>query len=169
MATHLSHSIPTHSLSPQDAFEAPPSSLAAYRSQDIAPYTVGGAMGYAECVFALNATSHRSNWLSTPAASLWNTDTGASSHMTPHRHWFRSYSPHSVPIRLANSHIVYSSGLGSVVFQPAAVDGVLPPAVVLHDVLHVPALASNLLSVFHLTREKGYTVQLSASSVLFYH
>ena len=67
--------------------------------------------------------------------------------MTPHRHWFRSYSPHSVPIRLANSHIVYSSGLGSVVFQPAAVDGVLPPAIVFHDVLHVPDLASNLLSV----------------------
>ena len=87
--------------------------------------------------------------------------------MTPHRHWFRSYSPHSVPIRLTNSHIDYLSGLGSVVFQPAAVDRVLPPAIVFHDVPHVPALASNLLSVFHLTREKGYTVQLSASSVLF--
>ncbi|TFK78835.1 hypothetical protein K466DRAFT_506645, partial [Polyporus arcularius HHB13444] len=28
--------------------------------------------------------------------------TGASAHMTPHRHWFRSYSPHIIPIRLAN-------------------------------------------------------------------
>ncbi|CDO77982.1 hypothetical protein BN946_scf184811.g3 [Trametes cinnabarina] len=93
----------------------------------------------------------------------------ASAHMTPHRHWFRSYSPHVIPIRLANSHIVYSAGLGSVVFQPAEREGVVPPAVVLHDVLHVPALASNLLSVFHLTREKGYTVELCASRVLFYH
>ena len=88
--------------------------------------------------------------------------------MTPHRHWFRSYSPHSIPIRLANSHIVYSAGLGSVVFQPAERDGVLPPAVVLHDVLHVTALASNLLSVFHLTREKGYTVELQAANAFFY-
>ena len=55
------------------------------------------------------------------------------------------------------------------VFQPAERESVLPPAVVLHDVLHVPALASNLLSVFHLTEEKGYNVKLQASSVLFYH
>ena len=168
MATHHSHSMSLHSLSPQDAFEAPPLSLAAYRSQDIAPHTAGGAIVYAEYVFALNATSDRSTWLSTLAAN-WNTNIGASAHMTSHCHWFCSYSPHSISIHLTNSHIVYSSGLGSVVFQPAAVDGVLPPAVVLHDILHVPVLASNLLSIFHLTREKAYTVQLSLSSVLFYH
>ena len=89
--------------------------------------------------------------------------------MTPHRHWFRSYSPHTIPIRLANSHIVYSAGLGSVVFQPERRGDILPPAVVLHDVLHVPDLASNLLSVYHLTRDKGYTVELQASRALFYH
>ena len=89
--------------------------------------------------------------------------------MTPHRHWLRSCSPHTIPIRLANSHIVYSAGLGSVVFQPESKGGALPPAVVLHDVLHVPDLASNLLSVYHLTREKGYTVELQASRALFYH
>ncbi|EJF55423.1 hypothetical protein DICSQDRAFT_74088, partial [Dichomitus squalens LYAD-421 SS1] len=94
----------------------------------------------AGCAAALLSSSERDSWLSTPAATSWNTDTGASAHMTPHRHWFRSYSPHNVPIRLANSHIVYSAGLGSVVFQPASRGGVLPPAVVLHDVLHVPAL-----------------------------
>ncbi|KAJ3012650.1 hypothetical protein NUW54_g1808 [Trametes sanguinea] len=57
------------------------------------------------------------------------------------------------------AHIVYSAGLVSVVSQPAERKGVVPPAVVLHNVLHVPALASNLLSVFHLTHEKGYTVE----------
>ena len=88
--------------------------------------------------------------------------------MTPHRHWFHSYSPHSIPIRLANSHVVYSAGLGSVVVQPVERDGVLLPAVVLHDVLHVPALARNLLSVFHLTHEKGYVVELQAANAFFY-
>ena len=123
----------------------------------------------AGCTSSLLAASDRSSWLSSPAATKWNTDTGASAHMTPHRHWFRSYSPHTVPIRLANSHIVYSAGLGSVVFQPESKGGALPPAVVLHDVLHVPDLASNLLSVYHLTRDKGYTVELQASRALFYH
>ena len=54
------------------------------------------------------------------------------------------------------------------VFQPAERDGVLPPAVVLHDILHIPVLASNLLSVFHLTREKGYVVELQAANTFFY-
>ncbi|KAL7278649.1 hypothetical protein ACG7TL_007650 [Trametes sanguinea] len=138
-------------------------------ASDTAQESAGAATVSAGCASALLSTSDRASWLSSPAATNWNTDTGASAHMTPHRHWFRSYSPHVIPIRLANSHIVYSAGLGSVVFQPAEREGVVPPAVVLHDVLHVPALASNLLSVFHLTREKGYTVELCASRVLFYH
>ncbi|TBU21085.1 hypothetical protein BD311DRAFT_707231, partial [Dichomitus squalens] len=102
--------------------------------------SAGAATVSAGCALTLSSSADRSTWLTSPAAANWNTDTGASAHMTPHRHWFRSYSPHNVPIRLANSHIVYSAGLGSVVFQPASRGGVLPPAVVLHDVLHVPAL-----------------------------
>ena len=131
--------------------------------------SAGVATVSAGCTSALLSVSDHASWLSSPAAANWNTDTGASAHMTPHRQWFRSYSPHTIRIRLANSHIIYSAGLGSVVFQPAERDGVLPPAVVLHVVLHVPALASNLLSVFHLTREKGYVVALQASRALFYH
>ena len=141
----------------------------ASKDSDTAQESAGAATVSAGCASALLSTSDRASWLSSPAAANWNTDTGASAHMTPHCHWFRSYSPHTIPIRLANSHIVYSAGLGSVVFQPAEREGVVPPAVVLHDVLHVPALASNLLSVFHLTREKGYTVELCASRALFYH
>ncbi|PIL30817.1 hypothetical protein GSI_06985 [Ganoderma sinense ZZ0214-1] len=123
------------------------------------------AIVHPDSASALVSAPDRSSSLSSPAATHWNTDTGTSSDMTPHSHWFRSYSPHSIPIRLANSHIIYSEGLGSVVFQPAERGGVLPPAIV----LHVPALSSNLLSIFHLTREKGYAVKLCESSVLFYH
>src|SRR6266487_3594046 len=38
------------------------------------------------------SSSDRATWLQTQAATDWNPDTGATSHMTPHRHWFRSYS-----------------------------------------------------------------------------
>ncbi|KAI0349852.1 hypothetical protein OH77DRAFT_1414123, partial [Trametes cingulata] len=109
-------------------------------ASDTAQESVGVATVSAGCASALLSTSDRASWLSSPAAANWNTDTGASAHMTPHCHWFRSYSPHVIPIRLANSHIVYSAGLGSVVFQPAEKEGAVLPAVVLHDVLHVPAL-----------------------------
>jgi hypothetical protein len=46
----------------------------------------------------------------------WNTDTGATSHMTPHKNWIRNYTPYRVPIRLADNSVVYSEGVGSVVF-----------------------------------------------------
>jgi hypothetical protein len=48
----------------------------------------------------------------------WNADSGATSHMTPHSHWIRNYRPFRTPIRLANNLIVYSAGIGSVVFVP---------------------------------------------------
>jgi len=48
----------------------------------------------------------------------WNTDTGATSHMTPHRHWIRNYTPYQVPIRLADNRVIYSEGVGTIVFRP---------------------------------------------------
>ena len=41
--------------------------------------------------------------------------------------------------------------------------------VVFHDVLHVPALGSNLLSLFHLTRLKGYQIGIKENQVQFFH
>ena len=48
----------------------------------------------------------------------WNADTGATSHMTPHRHWMRNDVPKRVPIKLADNKTVYSAGDGTVVFNP---------------------------------------------------
>ncbi|EJD44694.1 hypothetical protein AURDEDRAFT_166182 [Auricularia subglabra TFB-10046 SS5] len=49
------------------------------------------------------------------AASDWNTDTGCSAHMTPHRTWFSEYTPLRVPIELADHSIIYVAILESVV------------------------------------------------------
>jgi hypothetical protein len=122
---------------------------------------------YAGHASALSTTSYV-EWSKTRASTDWNTDTGASIHMTPHRHWFRSYSPHVVSIRLADNSVIRSAGIGSVEFQPV-IDGVKVCPVVFHDVLHVPALRSNLLSLFHLTSKKGYTISIVNKTVSFYH
>ena len=82
----------------QDASEAPSASIASSGTQDSPQQSAGAATVSAGCTSALLSASDRSSWLSTPAATSWNTDTGASAHMTPHRHWFRSYSPHTIPI-----------------------------------------------------------------------
>jgi len=49
----------------------------------------------------------------------WNADTGATAHMTPHRHWICNYTPKCALVKLADNKVIYSARVGSVVFQPA--------------------------------------------------
>ena len=114
------------------------------------------------------SSSTRSQWLKSRACANWNTDTGASSHITPHKCWFHSYSSHIITIKLADHSTIYSCGIGSVEFQPV-IDGIPERPVVFHDVLHVPCLASNLLSLLHLTRVKGYVINIEGDRLRFYH
>ena len=102
------------------------------------------------------------------ADALWCADTGATAHMTPHRHWMRTYRPYRVPGRLADSTIVYSAGIGSVVFVPE-VGGKRGHSVEFSEVLHVPDLRSNLLSVLFLTRNKSFSVVILESVMHFIH
>ncbi|KZV91453.1 hypothetical protein EXIGLDRAFT_569637, partial [Exidia glandulosa HHB12029] len=76
-------------------------------------------------------------------------DTGCTTHMTPRRDWFRSYTPYRVPISLADHSVIYSEGIGSVEFEPS-IGGIVQPSVLFHEVLHVPSLATNLFCVFSL-------------------
>jgi len=80
----------------------------------------------------------------------WNTDTGATSHMTPYRHWFCNYTPYRVPIRLADNRVIYSQGVGNIVFRPMINNQVVRD-IEISRVLHVPALHNNLLAVLYLT------------------
>ena len=64
--------------------------------------------------------SLRSNTPSNASTSntdaIWTADTEANAHMT--RFWLRDYTPQRIPIRLANNTIVYSAGVGSMLFAP---------------------------------------------------
>ena len=86
--------------------------------------------------------------------------------MTPHRHWFCSYTPCRTPIRLANDKVVYSVGKGSICFIPSLNNR---PGRLLEfqDVLHVPDLCSNLLSVLYLTKKRQFHVHIDASHMRF--
>lgn len=96
----------------------------------------------------------------------WNADTGATSHMTPHRHWFHIYEPLRVPIKLADNTIVYSAGVGNVTFTPV-VNGKEIRPVEFTRVLHVPNLRNNLLSVLFLTRQRKFKVAIDADFIYF--
>ena len=97
-----------------------------------------------------------------PSDLLWNCDTGATAHMTPHRHWIRNWAPLAIPIHLANNQVVYSTGVGDVLFHPSA-----HRPVTFTRVLHVPDLRSNLLSVLHLTSERSIEVTINKQGFLF--
>ena len=49
---------------------------------------------------------------------IWIADTGATAQMTPNRLWFASYRSYSVPVKLADGNVVYSSGIGTVIIVP---------------------------------------------------
>jgi transposase InsO family protein len=71
-----------------------------------------------------------------------------------------------VAIKLADNNIVYSTGVGTVVFSPV-INGKRARAVEFTRVLHVPDLRNNLLSVLYLTRNIGFTVHITASQMSF--
>ena len=96
----------------------------------------------------------------------WNTDTGATSHMTPHKSWIRNYTPYRVPVRLADNRVVYSEGVGSVLFSPI-IKGQVVRDVEFTRVLHVPALNNNLLSVLYLTKHRGFHVHINRDLMEF--
>ncbi|KZV59522.1 hypothetical protein PENSPDRAFT_549510, partial [Peniophora sp. CONT] len=66
-------------------------------------------------------------------------DTGATAHMTSHRHWFHTYEPFVTPVRLANGVVIYSAEVGFVLFEPEG-DGVDGQPKELTRVLHVTQL-----------------------------
>lgn len=80
----------------------------------------------------------------------WNTDTGATSSMTPHRGWARDMVPCRTRVRLASNQAVYAEGRGSVLFRPM-LDGKPAQEVLFRDVLYVPALNDNLLAIIPMT------------------
>lgn len=96
----------------------------------------------------------------------WLSDTGATSHMTPHRHWFRNYRSHRVPITLADGTTIHSEGMGEVRFRPE-VDGKQVRDVEFTSVLHVPQLSNNLLSVLQLTKLHNFVAIVDSKQIRY--
>ena len=90
----------------------------------------------------------------------WIVDSGASRTMMPNRNWFTQFSPLSTPIVIAlgDNSVIRGTGVGRVTVE-LQVHGTWQP-VILQDVLYVPELHGNLLSVAQLTR-RGYDVCFS--------
>ncbi|KAI9064938.1 hypothetical protein FKP32DRAFT_1568901, partial [Trametes sanguinea] len=79
-----------------------------------------------------------------------------------------SYSPHIIPICLANLHIIYSAGLGSVVFPPMII--ALPALHYLIPIHCMQLFSHGLLPALFLIMCKGTPLALSIYCLSwFYH
>lgn len=87
-----------------------------------------------------------------PTSSLdWYIDSGATSHMSNRKDWYATMSSHVTPITVANKEQLLSHGKGTVNIHIS--DSVNK----ISDVLYIPGLATNLLSVSNLVK-KGFDV-----------
>lgn len=100
------------------------------------------------------------------ADTTWNPDSGATSHMTPHREWIRDMVPCNVGVRLANNDVVWATGRGSVVFNPS-INGKPAESVVFSRVLYVPDLQNNLFSVLSAVRHGKLKVVIEHDQLVF--
>ncbi len=94
----------------------------------------------------------------TPLANIkheWITDLGASHTMCSNRSWFTQFSPLSPPIEVAlgDNSIIPATGMGRVHMRMQANNQW--NEVILQDVLFMPDLHGNLLSVTQLTAQGG--------------
>jgi hypothetical protein len=118
--------------------------------------------------FVESASAPSTSSFPTPPNLDWLADTGATFYMTPHRHWVRNYSSLHIPIRLADSSIVYSSGVGTVVFNPV-IGGMALQPVEFSRVLHVPLLKNNLFVPFYLTKQENFEIHITSKKMDFRH
>lgn len=101
------------------------------------------------------------------AANLWIADTGASISMTFRREWLHGMKQDTRRIRLADGTVIFSAGIGSVILHPHPSSG-CGSAFSIHNVLFVPDLRTNLLSVFYLTRNQGFSVDIDDKFINFW-
>ena len=91
------------------------------------------------------------NVSATTFANSWVMDSGATDHMTHSPHFFLTYSPcpSSKKIATANGSFITVAGIGDVK---------LKLSLVLKNVLHVPTLSTNLISIQKLTQDSNCNV-----------
>src|ERR1044072_507318 len=94
--------------------------------------------------------------VSNPNLGIWYLDSGCSNHMTGHKEWLVNFDPSKrKKVRFADDRTILAEGSGDVLVKKG--DG---KDAVISDVLYVPGMKSNLISLGQLL-EKGFTIQMN--------
>ncbi|XP_027911624.1 uncharacterized protein LOC114170345 [Vigna unguiculata] len=93
----------------------------------------------------------------------WFLDTRCSNHMTGHKEWLSNIdTSRSNKIKLADDNMIRAEGVGNVVIKK---DG--KETMVIEDVLYVPGIKYNLLSVGQLV-QKGFSISMKEEVLKVY-
>ncbi|KAK2578427.1 hypothetical protein KPH14_000974 [Odynerus spinipes] len=93
----------------------------------------------------------------------WTIDSGSTSHMTPYRYWLVNSEPYNIEVNLAEENRSLQSHLkGDVLFKTWTKDGTRN--VRIKDVLYVPNLRTNLMSVSQMVAN-GHKVIFDSGEV----
>ncbi|CAB0040564.1 unnamed protein product [Trichogramma brassicae] len=146
------------------------------KAHEIKLSTGSFSIGYQETPKKLWSKSMTRSWdglfLQKDISEVWLTDSGASEHMTFRRNWFSSYSPRddgsTVSLDDNKEHKIV--GVGTVRIKRLVNDKWLDGRI--ENVLYVPGIRKNLLSVGAITRKglkcsfEGATVTISSKNVV---
>ncbi|KAJ7664796.1 hypothetical protein B0H17DRAFT_1255937, partial [Mycena rosella] len=97
----------------------------------------------------------------------WNSDSGATSHMTHCRELLLHAHLHKVPIPIANGVVVYSELVGKILLRPLLVHGQIRRPIYLTNGLYVPLLSHNLISTTYLSQVHRYSILMNEHTILF--
>jgi transposase InsO family protein len=93
--------------------------------------------------------------LSVHNTSTWIIDSGASRTMSSHREWFQTFTVLSkpIPVFLGDNRAISGTGVGRILVRMHTANS--SHQAILQDVLYVPELHGNLLSIAHLTERRA--------------
>eukprot|EP00253_Pinus_taeda_P026647 PITA_26647 len=102
--------------------------------------------------------------ISRASSGIWYVDSGASRHMTGVREYFSELSESGIDIEVVfgDDRVVRAVGVGTLTFQRES-----KPPLKVTDVLYVPGIRKNLISVSAL-EDRGYEVLFRGGQVLMY-
>eukprot|EP00795_Rhopilema_esculentum_P012375 gene12375-3031_t len=120
----------------------------------------GSATATSEIALAVNTNASKKN--------EWWIDSGASKHMTPENAKMLNYTKFSnpLPVKLADNNVLYAYGKGNLRFP--VFDGTRKFNLFLEDVLYVPKIKRNLLSLPTMT-QRGAEVRFKEDIVPVVH
>jgi len=127
--------------------------------------TEGSKTGRAKTTKSVDSFCMKCSEVGRSVKGFWIADPGATAHMSHNKNWFESLNEFKIPetCRIGDGTEVKIMGKGVMCLQSEVGNEIRP--ILLHNVLWIPELTTNIVSIGKAT-EQGYHVNFSGRQVL---